>query len=165
MNAKWAKKGLDPTQKYKITAAQWAVFLEQKNNPDFQALSQANSDLAKKNKYPHCLGTGGYERQIPQWRAEDEAQRAKGEKPMIDVVGPRPSYWVRARKPKRARKGKKGPDPNVEEKTKAMYALAAKEQEGTFKSERERDILTEALGNPEHPGRVRGISSRFYSNS
>ena len=28
LNSKWAKKGLDPTKRYKITAGQWAVFLE-----------------------------------------------------------------------------------------------------------------------------------------
>jgi hypothetical protein len=51
MNTKWAKKGLDPTKRYKITLGQWAVFLEQRSDPDFLALSEANSQLAKKNKY------------------------------------------------------------------------------------------------------------------
>jgi hypothetical protein len=31
---------------------------------------------------------------------------------------------------------------------------------GEFEPRRERDILTEALGNPEHRGRVCGMSSR-----
>jgi hypothetical protein len=31
---------------------------------------------------------------------------------------------------------------------------------GAFEPCRERDILTEALGNPEHRGRVRGVASR-----
>ena len=52
-------------------------------------------------------------------------------------------------------------DPNVEEAAKTIFALAVKQQEGTFKPQRERDILTLALGNPEHPGHVRGISSRL----
>ena len=38
--------------------------------------------------------------------------------------------------------------------------MAAKHQEGKFKPRRERDILSEGLGNPEHPGRVRGVSSK-----
>jgi hypothetical protein len=63
MNTKWAKKGLDLTKRYKISAARWTVFLEQRSNPEFLAKSEANSELAKKNKYHHHhLGTGGYQR-------------------------------------------------------------------------------------------------------
>jgi adenine-specific DNA methylase len=36
MNTKFAKKDLDPTKKYKISAGQWAVFLEQRSSPDFK---------------------------------------------------------------------------------------------------------------------------------
>ena len=60
LNSKWTKKGLDPTQRYKILASQWAVFLEQRSSDDFKALSEAKSKLAKKNKYHHHLGTSGY---------------------------------------------------------------------------------------------------------
>jgi hypothetical protein len=60
MNTKFAKKGLDPTKKYKISVGQWAVFLEHMSSPDFISLSEANSELSKKNKYHHHLGTGGY---------------------------------------------------------------------------------------------------------
>jgi len=38
--------------------------------------------------------------------------------------------------------------------------VAAAEKGGSFEPRRERDILTEVLGNPEHHGRVHGISSR-----
>ena len=55
-----AKKGLDPTQRYKISAGQWAVFLEQRSSDDFKALSEAKSKLTKRNKYHHYLGIGGY---------------------------------------------------------------------------------------------------------
>jgi hypothetical protein len=50
INTKWAKKGLDPTKRYKITAGQWAVFLEQRREPEFLAQSEANTELTKKNK-------------------------------------------------------------------------------------------------------------------
>ena len=36
---------------------------------------------------------------------------------------------------------------------------AAEASQGSFTGFRERDVLTTALGNPEHPGRVRGVSS------
>ena len=63
-NTKFAKKGLDPTKKYKISAGQWAVFLEQRSSPKFISLSEANLELSKKNKYHHHLGTDGYKRQV-----------------------------------------------------------------------------------------------------
>jgi len=48
----------------------------------------------------------------------------------------------------------------VEEAVKNIFAVAAKQQAGEFKPQREKDILTVALGNLEHSGRVRGISSK-----
>ena len=38
--------------------------------------------------------------------------------------------------------------------------VSVAEKSGSFESRRERDILTEALGNLKHHGRVHGISSR-----
>ena len=51
-------------------------------------------------------------------------------------------------------------DPMVEEAAKNIFAVAAKKHKGSFKPQWERDILTAGLGNPEHPGRVRGILSK-----
>jgi len=48
----------------------------------------------------------------------------------------------------------------VEEATKNIFKVAAKQQVGEVKPQREKDVLTITLGNPEHPGRVRGISSK-----
>jgi len=48
----------------------------------------------------------------------------------------------------------------VEEAVKNIFTVAAKQQAGYFKPQREIDVLTVPLGNPEHPGRVRGISSK-----
>jgi hypothetical protein len=38
---------------------------------------------------------------------------------------------------------------------------AEKRKKGEFEPRRENDILTAALGNPEHTGRVQGISSKI----
>jgi len=160
MNTKFAKKGLDPTKKYKISAGQWAVFLEQRSSPDFISLSEANSELSKKNKYRHHLGTGGYKRQVPKWRQEDAEKKAAGLPTLSEQLGERTANWIRARKPRETESGVSFDDPTVEEAAKNIYAIAAKQSEGTFKPQREKDILTAGLGNPEHPGRVRGISSK-----
>jgi len=87
LNSKWAKKWLDWTQRYKILAGQWAVFLEQRSSDDFKALSESKSKLEKRNKYHHHLGTGGYQHKLAQWEQEDEAQRAKGLSALPDQLG------------------------------------------------------------------------------
>jgi hypothetical protein len=51
-------------------------------------------------------------------------------------------------------------DPMLDGAAKSIFAVAAKQHERLFKTRRERDILAAGLGNLEHPGRVRGISSK-----
>jgi hypothetical protein len=57
INTKFAKKGLDPTKIYKISSGQWVVFLEQRSNPDFVSLSEANSK-------PSMLGQEDTEKKV-----------------------------------------------------------------------------------------------------
>ena len=40
-----------------------------------------------------------------------------------------------------------------------MKRIAAQSSDASFTGVRENDVLTEALENPEHQGRVRGVSS------
>jgi hypothetical protein len=160
MNTKWAKKGLDPIKRYKITTGQWAVFLEQRREPEFVAQSEANTKLAKKNKYHHHLGTGGYQRQVPKWRQEETAKKAAGLPTLSEQLGERTANWIHARKPRETETGVSFDDPMLDEAAKSIFLVAAKQHEGLFKPQRERDILTIGLGNLEHPSRVRGISSK-----
>ena len=53
------------------------------------------------------------------------------------------------------------PDLVTDEAAKNILAVVAKQKEGSFKPSRERDTLIMGLGNPEHPGRVHGISSHL----
>jgi hypothetical protein len=46
----------------------------------------------------------------------------------------------------------------VQEKT---VELTTKKRLGLFKSDRENDVLSGALGNAEHTGRIRGIASQL----
>jgi hypothetical protein len=79
---------------------------------------------------------------------------------LSEQLGERTANWIRARKPRETEAGVSFDDPNVEEVVKNIYAMAAKQSQGSFKPQRERDILTACLGNPKHPGHVRGISSK-----
>ena len=60
MNVKWLQRGRDLTSHYKILVAQWERFRELKTTEEALAKSKAVSELAKRNKYAHHLGTGGY---------------------------------------------------------------------------------------------------------
>jgi len=48
----------------------------------------------------------------------------------------------------------------VKEAAKNIFKVAAKQQAGEFKLQREKDVLIVALGDPKYPGHVRGISSK-----
>jgi hypothetical protein len=157
MNTKF---GPGPDKKYKISEGQWAIFLEHRSNPEFIYLSEANSELSKKNKYHHHLGTGGYKCQVYKWRQEDAEKKAAGLLTLFEQLGERTTNWICARKPRKTEAGISFDHPNVEEAAKNIYAMTAKQSQGSFKPQRERDILTAGLDNPEHPGRVRGISSK-----
>jgi hypothetical protein len=69
--------------------------------------------------------------------------------------------YLYASRPKKLKKGMtKYNEPKTEDVEKRILEVSAAEKSGSFEPCRERDILTEALGNPEHCGRIRGVSSR-----
>jgi hypothetical protein len=69
-------------------------------------------------------------------------------------LGERTANWIHARKPREIKAGVSFDDPNVEEAAKNIYALAAKQRQGKFKPQRERDTLMVGPVNPEHPGHL-----------
>ena len=147
------KKGLDATKKYsRITATKWKNFVEQKTSEEFISMSQASAELAKKNIYHHCLGTGGYQRAIPKWRAEEAARKAAGLPVLLEDVPERARDWLRLWKPQESEASLSWPDPMTDEAAKNILAVVAKQK---------RDTLSVGLGNPEHPGHVQGISSHL----
>jgi hypothetical protein len=125
MNVKYAKTGMDPTTKYKISKGQWAVFLEQRNDPNFLARSEANSQLAKRNKYHHHLGTCGYQRQVPKWRQEEAAKKMAWLPALSEQVGERFTSWIRAQKPKETETSVSFEDPILDEASKSIFAVAS----------------------------------------
>jgi len=161
LNTKFVKKGLDTTKKYpKIPTTKWKTFVEQKTSEEFLSKSQANAKLAK-NIYHHHLGTGGYQRAIPKWRAEEAARKVAGLPVLLEDVPERAGEWLHAQKPQESEASLSWLDPMTDEEAKNILAVVAKQKEGSFKPSRERDTLIMGLGNPEHPGRVHGISSHL----
>ena len=146
MNKKWLQKGRDPTQRYPISQAQWARFREMRESEDFKEKSKAASALAKRNKYPHRLGTGGYKTQIPKQRAAEAEKRKQGEVALTDLVDERTANWMCGQKTDTS--GSKVSAPvELEDVTAKIIEVAAKQKKGEFKPRRENDILTQSLGN------------------
>jgi len=74
---------------------------------------------------------------------------------------PRGSFIYYARRPKKLKEGRnKYNEPQTKEAEKALLTIKAAKERGEFQPRRDHDELTKALGNLEHHGRVRGVSSR-----
>jgi hypothetical protein len=119
------------------------------------------SQLAKKNTLPHHLGNTGYtDKRNKWWQEEREAAEARLENSLegIDKRGYDIFYGHRLKKLKEGRT--KYNELQTEEAEKPLLTIKATKECDEFQPRREHDELTEALGNPEHHGRVPGMSSR-----
>ena len=52
-------------------------------------------------------------------------------------------------------------EPRVEQVIERVMKVVEEEKQGRFMTDREKDQLTAALGNPEHSGRLRAVSSQM----
>jgi hypothetical protein len=103
----------------------------------------------------------GYAGKRPRWRAEEMALAEAGQEDPYSDCDERAHDFLKGCVPKKLKEGKtKFNDPRIEEVEKRILAVTVATKRGEFEPWRERDILTEVLGNPEHRGRVRGLGSR-----
>ena len=107
LNTKFVKTGRTPFSTYaNITPNQWDDFLTLKNSLEEIQRSQKYAELAKKNKFPHRLGSAGYAPKVEQWTKEEEEMRKKGQPVPMEEWTQRSRNWVRARTPKITDEGK-----------------------------------------------------------
>ena len=97
----------------------------------------------------------------PKWRQEEREAAEAGLDNPFKGVDERAHDFFYARRPKKLKEGRnKYNEPQTQEVEKALLTIKAAKERGEFQPRRDHDELTEALGNPEHRGRVRGVSSR-----
>ena len=122
---------------------------------------QEYSELAKKDVLPHHLGMTGYAAKRKKWRQEEmEADAAGLENPFKEVDERGRDYFYTCRLKKLKQGMAKYNEPKAKEAEKTLIAISTAKQQGKFKPVDQHDLLTEVLGNPEHRGHVRGVSSR-----
>jgi hypothetical protein len=157
---KYMKKGLMPKYMGKITEAQRKEFVQQKTDPKTLAISNEYGEMSKKNIYPHHMGSKGYVAKIPEWKKKIEEAVSVGNPNPVEDIKERTVNWLLARL-------ELTQDGKLVHKKKGVAAVQKKVVQptkktglGLFKSDRENDVLSGALGNAEHTGHIRGVASQ-----
>ncbi|KAI5328234.1 hypothetical protein L3X38_027631 [Prunus dulcis] len=139
----------EPPQLYNfIEKSQWDAFVASRLSQDFEAVHSEQSQRREKCEHNHRLSRKGYvglEDQLEETMPGEEIDQSL--------------LW------KKAREDKQGsiPDPKVVEKAKLIDDLKKEVSEGTLTASGSNDVLTLALGTPEHGGRVRGVGAGVSS--
>lgn len=161
MKTKFVDKNETPifTRQYEKIKDHWDAFVAHKKSEKSKKMSETNKLNAAK-EFHHRTGSGGYLKAIPPWE--------KAEHDLIErEITPETLFWSQHGKTcffgaggsldpetgKCACKNKK-----LDAKVEKLRENFAKSAKGTFVPDRENNELTDALGNPEHPGRTRGTA-------
>ena len=154
------KKAPDFTGTLERQRAHWDSFLEYKNSELARQRSEKNKENAKKKKYHHKMGTGGYRTAEPKWDQTKAAMREKVIITAIDSWPQRARNWVLghgAEYDMDTGELKNNEKREISIPQKAIVEAITEVQKGKFIPDREKDELTKALRNPEKPGRTRGF--------
>ncbi|KAL6650311.1 hypothetical protein ACP70R_009236 [Stipagrostis hirtigluma subsp. patula] len=157
---KFLAKGIQPFAHYQfLEEADWKVFINQKSTQEAVEKSLKGKELRSKDKHNHNLGPTGYKGAIPKWLKEDAKLEAEGKPNPWKQYPGRTQPYLRARG-KLTEDGEISFNSNeIQQVSHKVLEKVSESSEGSVTGVREHDILTEALGNPEHRGRVRGVSS------
>ncbi|KAL5184965.1 hypothetical protein HKD37_17G048565 [Glycine soja] len=146
LTLKWVlvadKDNLDDTvcEKYGISKEKWAQFCQCRRDPSWEDVRKKSQAIQKQNTAPHVLARGGYEyleRKLLAEKIEKKLEEvAESESTEAVIDPPSPIRWHVKWNMARTKK------------TGHMTSEAAKEIAKKI------DVLTTAIGRPEHPGRV-----------
>src|SRR6266498_2935084 len=158
----YVQKGRSPFEKHgMITPHDVASFVKKKSSEAAKLLSKQRRELAKNNVHPHTMGSSGYVRKIPIWQKEIEDAINAGKEIPFANLDERSKNWMLGRRPTSSSCGELSFNkPETQEVVQKIAQIQAQVIEGSFVPDREHDILTKALGNPEHSGRTRGKGSK-----
>ena len=160
LNKDYVKKGLTPDfeKNFKNQRPYWEAFVQYKSSEDSEKKTAQAKENASKKKHFHHLGQGGYASAIPKWQKMEDDLVARG-------IVPATFNWpLRAKHYFYAHGGSLNMEDGsfvtsdaIREAADRLDVALKTVSEGSFKSDREKDELTYALGTPEQTGRVRGM--------
>ena len=152
------KKTPDFNGPYEKIKDQWDEFVAYKTSERAKKMSATNKKNAANKKYFHILGQEGYKAGTPKWKKMEDELIRNGIIPEVLKWNQRARDWFYAHGGTLDSEGKCIYTVKHKENPLPIDAFrsAAKDvEEGRFHPDREKDELTRALGNPEHPGRTR----------
>ena len=160
LNKYYVQKGLttDFEHEFQNQRAFWDDFVAFKRSESATKASEANKAIRQKNVHPHLLGTGGYIKKNPMWDQREQSLIASCVAPETADWQPRSKHWLFGRGATLSDDGhvqcRNPQEQEVAQKIAEAHDLSS---QGSFNPDKEKDELTLALGNKEHPGRIRGV--------
>ncbi|XP_061987927.1 uncharacterized protein LOC133706413 isoform X2 [Rosa rugosa] len=133
-----------------IEKAHWDIFVADRLSDEFMEVHKVQKKKREKNKYPHRMSHKGYanlEAELSESVPESELDRA--------------TMWIKARQDKHGN----FKDSEVEQKATEIDKLKKQVSDGEVTTCGTDDVLTKALGIPEHHGRVRGVGGNINPSS
>jgi hypothetical protein len=87
MNTNYVQKNKTPFEELgTILAAEWDKFVAKMTTPQALERRKKMSDLAKKNIYPHRLGSSGYAGHEKKWQATEDKFAAESKPLMVQPL-------------------------------------------------------------------------------
>ncbi|KAH1233067.1 hypothetical protein GmHk_09G025590 [Glycine max] len=159
------KDGVEDTiyEKYGISKEKWAQFCQTRRDPSWEDVRKKAQAIQKQNTAPHVLSHGGYDYLEQKLMAEktkkrlEEAAQSGSTEGVIDPLSPirRHVKWKMARTEKTGQMTSE----IVKEIAKKIDSLEEQASQGLFVPHGRQDLLTAAIGRPEHPGPILRIRS------
>ncbi|XP_052723153.1 uncharacterized protein LOC128193539 isoform X2 [Vigna angularis] len=142
----------NPSQHYTFTEEDWMQFRASRESEEWKDKRLAAQERQRLNDTPHLLSRGGYAKLEKKLR-KSRADALGLESPDLAPAPARYELWKAARTKS---------DGNMTSSSAALISqrideLVEQQTQGTFAGQGRDDILTTAIGRPEHPGRVRGV--------
>ena len=135
----------------------WDRFVDYFSSPQGVAAVNRNKANASKKEYHHHMGPGGYRKARKKWDKMEEDLYARGITPGTADWPERSKQWFYAHGGSlNMVDGSLMFSQEIDDVAHRLVQALDDSAKGIFKPDRERDELTRALRNPEHPGRTRG---------
>jgi hypothetical protein len=138
----------------------WQDFKQYRLSEEYLQLSRNNKENSQKAMNPHHLSSRGYAKKMLEFEAElHRMARLAKEGVQVETVDwePRSILYYMAREVRHAPNGSfSSQNPAMSDLIQRISEVTNEMRQGTRTSNREKDVLTQALRNREHPGRTRG---------